>query len=57
MEKTGTGGGLLDNLINKGTLPKVEVEITTGTLVSLGITIVLAAVIVLLINAIIKKVL
>lgn len=47
-------GGLLDMLINKGTLPEVKISMTNETFIAIGLTIVISAIIVILINAIVK---
>lgn len=48
-------GGLLDMLINKGTLPEVKISMTNDTYIALGLTIVISVIIIILINAIIKQ--
>lgn len=50
-------GGLLDMLVNKGTLPEVSVSISKESLIALGLMIIISAVIILLINAILKHLL
>ena len=47
-------GGLLDLLINKGSLPSVQMEVSNDTLIHFGIMIVLSVTIVLIIASILK---
>jgi hypothetical protein len=47
-------GGILDMLVNKGKLPEVSVTLSTETIITLGVMTVIAALIIILFNAIIK---
>ena len=47
---------LLSNLLNEGKLPEVAVSLSRETFISLAFTIVLSAIIIILVNAIIKSV-
>lgn len=55
--KGNAAGGLLDNLLNKGSLPSVNIKIEKETMVSLGIMIVISITIVVLIQHILKLIL
>lgn len=47
-------GGILDLLVNKGTLPEVKVSLSNETFISLGITIVVSSIIIVLVNYLMK---
>lgn len=51
-------GGLLDNLLNKGKMPDVNVTLSTQTLKELGLmlasVIIVSAIIIIIVNAIFK---
>lgn len=49
-------GGFLDKLINKGQLPEVNVTLSKETLIGLALMIIVAAVIIILLNAVIKMI-
>lgn len=55
--KGNKSGGLLDLLVNKGTLPDVNVSITKETSIHLGVMLVLSFTILILINYILKHLL
>ncbi len=48
--------GLVDNLLNKGSLPTVQVEVSNNTLIQLGIMIVISGIIVVLVANIFKAI-
>ncbi|MCO5232856.1 MAG: hypothetical protein M9888_03840 [Chitinophagales bacterium] len=54
-KKVNTGLGLIDNLLNEGSIPEVRVTITNDTYIKISLTIVICAALFFMLQKIIKK--